>query len=375
MARAHEVAIGADGRAFAQAVKKDIIKPVDEAAKALDDLGDEGETGGRKLEDALRDAERATERLSRAGKDVGDDLDRGFKRAKEGADDFKQEANSTAREAAASFDGSAESIGDAFQEVAANAFGGFGPAGAAAGLAAAAGLGLLTAEWQKHAEAVEKRTADMYQKMIDEQTVFVTDSIVANTVLEQSDEDIALARQVAAKAGLDAETARRAIAGDNVAMEEVIVGLEDRKRQAREDQLDAAKDGSKAVADGYAQEQRDIDATIGKLQGYTDAYGSASQKAGEAQSAVRNIGLTAEEAARKTQAAAQGAGDGFKGWTSQAHAANDAIKSIPTNINTRLNVDTSGVTVAENRLNELRRKAEQGITVNMKNVNGRQLLG
>lgn len=159
MARAHEVVIGADGRAFEQAIKNDVIKPIDEAARALDDLADDtsdaGSDGARdigKLESALKDVESAS---GKTGRSIGRDMDDGFDKAKRGANDFKDEANSSAREAAASFDGSAESIGETFQEVAANALAGFGPLGAAAGLAMAAGLGVGMQQLEKFNEAVE----------------------------------------------------------------------------------------------------------------------------------------------------------------------------------------------------------------------------
>jgi hypothetical protein len=66
-------------------------------------------------------------------------------------DDFKEESNSTAREAAASIGGVEDAL-SAVQEVAANALAGFGPAGAAAGLAAATGIGLLFSGLQASAD-------------------------------------------------------------------------------------------------------------------------------------------------------------------------------------------------------------------------------
>lgn len=86
-----------------------------------------------------------------------------MKGAEDGVKEMGEEANSTAKEAAASFDGSAESIIDAFQEVAANAFAGFGPAGALAGLAIAAGIGIAVGEFQKAEEAAE----ELRQKAIE----------------------------------------------------------------------------------------------------------------------------------------------------------------------------------------------------------------
>lgn len=138
MARGYEVEVSADARDFDRSIRRDVIEPVEDAEDALQDLQRQGE---------------------KTGKSLGDDISTG---AKQGMDDVKNEAGQTAREAAASFDGSAESIGDAFQEVAANAFGGFGPAGAAAGLAAAAGIGLATAAFNEAQEAAADAKEEAY---------------------------------------------------------------------------------------------------------------------------------------------------------------------------------------------------------------------
>lgn len=146
----------------------------EDGARSLDELGDAADDAARKIDreliDATDEAGDSADRLekkfrdalsgtsadaAKAGGDIGDKVSDGFDRASEGADEFKDEANSTAREAAASFDGTADSIVDMFQEVSANAFAGFGPAGAAAGLAAAAGIGILITKLQTSAEDAE----------------------------------------------------------------------------------------------------------------------------------------------------------------------------------------------------------------------------
>lgn len=143
------------------------------AERGIDNVGDSLERVGDRMDDVSDDAKKLDRDLTKAldetadaakrsGREIGDSTRSGFDRAGEGAEEFKDEANSTAREAAASFDGSAESIVDAFQEVSANAFAGFGPAGAAAGLAAAAGIGVAMTALQgvadKANEATEKAT-------------------------------------------------------------------------------------------------------------------------------------------------------------------------------------------------------------------------
>jgi hypothetical protein len=145
-----------------------VIRETKDVSKALesvaDDLGDLGKDAGS-LDDKVSSAFKSMANdAKKAGKDIGDDTTRGFREAGEGAEDFKQEAASTAKESAASFDGSAESIMDSFQEVAANAFAGFGPAGAAAGLAVAVGMGIAISAMQSTAEeanAAKEKSVEM----------------------------------------------------------------------------------------------------------------------------------------------------------------------------------------------------------------------
>lgn len=160
------------------------------AAESLDRLGVSGARAGDDISDAAtevgRDADKMADSLHDAGKDIardaskaagqledeysaglkeivregkttgdklGKDLKDGTDLAGEGMEELKDESKSTAKEAAASF-GSVEDALDAVQEIAANAFVGFGPAGLAAGLVAAAGIGLAFAAAQESAEKI-----------------------------------------------------------------------------------------------------------------------------------------------------------------------------------------------------------------------------
>jgi hypothetical protein len=151
-----------------------VIRETKDVSKALesvaDDLGDLGKDAGS-LDDKVSSAFKSMANdAKKAGKDIGDDTKRGFREAGEGAEDFKEEAASTAKESAASFDGSAESIMDSFQEVAANAFAGFGPAGAAAGLAVAVGMGIAISAMQSTAEeanAAKEKSVEMIDSIKD----------------------------------------------------------------------------------------------------------------------------------------------------------------------------------------------------------------
>lgn len=176
------IGIAGDTQAFDKAVRKGVIEPLDDAADKLKELDRTGDLNS--VERGMKDAEDASQRLERelddvvdklkqtgrAGKSAGEDIDKGTDRAREGIKEIGEESASTAKEAAASFDGSAESIGDAFQEVAANAFAGFGPAGLIAGVAAAAGIGLVIAQLDaagERSEQVKAKIGQLTEEFID----------------------------------------------------------------------------------------------------------------------------------------------------------------------------------------------------------------
>jgi hypothetical protein len=178
LAKASQRAAREGGRALSDGFE-DGARDAERAVDRLgDDMGDSVKAGARDVDQETEKLEKSFKELADTAKketrDLGDGMGTSVKKgtddAKEGLGEFKDEANSTAREAAASFDGSAESIGDAFQEVAANAFAGFGPAGAAAGLLAAAGLGVIFSKLQEggeESEAFKEKVAELGAEFID----------------------------------------------------------------------------------------------------------------------------------------------------------------------------------------------------------------
>lgn len=184
MAKGISIGVAADTRSFSQEVKNGVLKPLEGVEDALKDVAKDGDKAGDQLEDALKGSQSETQKLDKsqkeladtirksgkAGKDSGTDFKEGTDKAKEGIDEVGREAQSTAKESAASFDGSAESIGQAFQEVAANAFAGFGPAGMLAGVAAAAGIGVVFSKMEEGTEktaAFKERVGELTQELID----------------------------------------------------------------------------------------------------------------------------------------------------------------------------------------------------------------
>lgn len=264
MAKGIDISIAADTRSAMSAINRGLLDPLEDVSTALEQLGDDSQAAGRDLERGMRDAQRRTEdakdeirdlrdelrKAGRAGKDTGDDIRDGFRRAEDGAEEFRDEANSTAREAAASFDGSAESIGDAFQEIAANAFAGFGPAGALAGLAAAAGIGLAMAGFenvQAEQEESQQRAAEWADAYIeagsraltfDQQAAKVRDIITDPDRYKTAAENAALW-------GVSIDTAVAALAGSESAIGDVTSAL-DEKRIASEKEAKAAQESAEA---------------------------------------------------------------------------------------------------------------------------------
>jgi len=180
MSRGHEIGIAADTRDFERGVREGIIDPLEAATKGLDELAEaaedtgDGARGVDKLEKALKEAQRQSEKTEKAVREVGDagtvagkDVKRGMDDAGEGLKDFKDEAEQSAREAAASFDGSMESIAEVGQEIAANAFSGFGPAGVGAGIAVASAAGVMIEEFNKITEAADEARASAFAMAYD----------------------------------------------------------------------------------------------------------------------------------------------------------------------------------------------------------------
>ncbi|KAF0258772.1 hypothetical protein DOU02_06725 [Clavibacter michiganensis subsp. michiganensis] len=157
----------------------DLVRDSKDAGKKSGDGIDKGITAGAK--DADREVEKLTttfkdvaDNAKKAGKDSGDgikdNIKRGTDSGKESLKDFGSEANSTAKESTASFDGSAESIIGSVQEIAANAPAAFGAVAAGAGLAIAAIIGVAVQAGVSAAEAqaeAKARTQELAQELYD----------------------------------------------------------------------------------------------------------------------------------------------------------------------------------------------------------------
>lgn len=147
---------------------KSVEDALDEVADSLDEVARQTEQDAEKAAAILEQEFKAAfdsvkTEAKQAGRKVGDDLDDGAKKAGDGIQGLKEEAGQSAREMAASFDGSAESVADMAQEIAAQAGVAFGPWGAAAGVALGIGVGALTA----HLQEIADKAAEVKEKAIE----------------------------------------------------------------------------------------------------------------------------------------------------------------------------------------------------------------
>ncbi|GAA5205868.1 hypothetical protein [Microbacterium kyungheense] len=277
MTKGIDLAIAADTRSAMSAITRGVIDPLEDVSDLLEQIGDQRDTD--KLERGMRDAQRRTEdakseirdlrdelnKAGRAGKSAGDDIDDGMRKAEAGVKDLKDESNSTAREAAASFDGSAESIADAFQEVAANAFAGFGPAGAVAGLAVAAGIGLGIAaidDMNERTKLSEENIASWAQKYVESGGRIISASEVVGGVIAiaTDPEQFKTAAENAKNWGVDVSTAMRAMSGDATALNVVQGSVNDMQRE-----WSSIVDEAGNASDGYAAKNLNLTSEQVKL--------------------------------------------------------------------------------------------------------------
>jgi cytochrome c551/c552 len=316
MAKPIEVGIASETKAFKQGVDSGVIAPLEDAVDALDDLGKSKGAGA--LEDDLKDAQKATHKLRDETKETADAIEKNFREsyksvknsstdatdgAAAGMDDVKSEAASAATETAASFDGSADSIVGMFQEVAANAFAGFGPAGMIAGLAAAAGIGLISAAMQgggEDADVLKEKVSALTDELIETKQggaslEYIVDRLKElATSVEEGDTNLADLADTADKAGSDFKDLAQAYAGNSDNLDKLVKKNKDYLKQL-EDEAEAIDTTSSANDGAYASVIKKIDAQE-KYNKYLDEAQTIAKDAAEAEANYAAAGGAAMEA-------------------------------------------------------------------------------
>ncbi len=300
--------VGRAAKDAGQEIADGIEDGLDDAGRAAkdagDEIGDRLEDGADKAADSADDLERkfsdAFDKVKAdaqsAGDDVGREVKRGTDEAGEGFDELKDEAGSSGREAAASFSGEFDDITDFVQETAANAFSGFGPAGAAAGIAAALGLGVLTAEIEKakeRAQEAAENVGDLAGEMIDlgstdRSAEQIRDALrEAATEAEDGTNQLSEWADMAAAAGVSADDFALAMVGDTEALVRVNEQLAESERE-----VNAAAEEQEPVMEDLRYTYRGAHGEVVHLRtGIDEARGALEEQGTATDEAARLFGL------------------------------------------------------------------------------------
>lgn len=296
---------------------RDVGRALDDVADALDDVADDATRTGRDLGDEItdgaRDAERSTERLERSFRDLTTTARRESREAGDaikrnvggGLDDLKSEASQSGREAAASFSGGFDDVADFAQETIANGLGGFGPIGAAAGIALAAGVGAGFTKMQEDAEATKQFVNDAFEDMAETGASSVSRTFLADQMktLLQDEGKVAEIRDVALRTRLSEQTVLLAMVGDQQAMADVLAAentVHDEKLRKLGEQAGANADNERIVAEEL-QKHADI---VGRIDATATGLDTAAGKAAILNGALGTSNTTLDAMTRKIQDAA-----------------------------------------------------------------------
>lgn len=287
---------------------KDTQKDLDRAFDKIEDTSkDVGKQIDKDLTKALEEVKREAKTT---GTTVGRELKDGFDKAGRAADDFKDEAGQSGREAAASFTGEFDDIGDFIQETLANGLAGAGPLGAAAGILMAAGFGALYNKIQEDAEKSEARISAMYDDMLASQSKYISESYIMDEVgkISQGAKDAAIkladAQRVANETGIDMGIVMRAYAGDVEAAKIVQEGLTSAIERNNEEAAIAEQKLAGSAAEYDAVNDK-LSTSAGLLENLTGEQAKATEAFELAQSARR---ADAEAVREYTQALAESQG-------------------------------------------------------------------
>lgn len=255
----------------------------DRAERALKDLAGESDDTRRKL-GAFFD------RVGREAKEAGRDVDEGMDRARKGLDTFKDEANQSGRETAASFGGGFEDVVDFVQETAANAFADMGKVGAGAGIAIAAGLGFAVSKVVEFNEKMSELRQLFFDLGKENATPGLT-SLQANLKKitdEISPDDVKDIGDALKQTGVNAESFFKALAQDPKAL-----------AQTRRE-LEGLIPAINAPWDQTANEAQHL---LNILGNYEDAARDGAEGSGLLKGVLSDTGVAAAEAAAQAESA------------------------------------------------------------------------
>lgn len=255
---------------------KDAQRELDRLSQAnrdndFDRLGTDAHQAGRKVERAFDGIDDAARRSRRKVDDSTDGMKTSLR-------DVGDEAGSTAREAAASFSGSGD-IGDALQELAANAPSVLGPLGLAFGTVAGIGVGLFRAQ----AEKIKEQVKTLVDQMIEDGGRLSRETI-NNRLQELAGEgELARLKEMAEAldlAGVSYSLLANAKAGDEEALRSLNTALDENAERyaALNDEAgnvsgvnELMRSRIRQVRNEFAEQNQTVDLTREAISNYRDA--------------------------------------------------------------------------------------------------------
>ena len=251
----------------------------------------------------------------------------------------------------------------AVQEIAANAFVGFGPVGAGVGLVAALGFGLLLENLNQQNEAVQRMKeyfADAYRTAAEEGRKYIDQATIlaeANSIMFDPDRqaEYNAAQKEGLKIGLDTNTLIMARAGDQKALNVVIEAT----RRAQEDLDDSARGAGRFSTQKNKTERNELAAIAGDYQRIGELHKSNAEKARQASQISKD--LSKEERAqiqrtRDADAARWGAyAQNAQNAISKVQGAGETLRSnlsrpITTDLKIKARVDLTGISRLQQQL-------------------------
>ncbi|MDN4598844.1 hypothetical protein [Leifsonia virtsii] len=294
-----------------------VVAPLEDADDAVKNIGrdasrlDELETNMKaaqkatsKYEGELRNAIDAQRRAARGARDIGDDAEVGFHKARQNVEEFKDEARQNFSEVTSSFDGSMQSVLDLAQ----GTFGGLasslaGPLGIAAGLGAAVLGGVFTSmstSADENAQKAEERISAMYDDFLESGNNYRTKDQVAAAIkdLVSDTEKWKKAQDDAKQSGLDISLILQAQAGDANALAQVQAALKEKYDAAAEaSDKYVLKKGPQAAA--ASAEKLAMQQLIEEYSNYSGQSQTAAQKANAVRDAMNALGLQSDGTAKQ----------------------------------------------------------------------------
>lgn len=364
MGRPIEVALDITSTGAEKGADK-VADALDDTATALDHVATQGKTTGRTVETSLdaitsaaKDTAKSADVLDRdltsalddvksnaktAGNSLSDHLKRGAKDADEGVTALKENTLSNAKEMGGSFQ-DIGSVLDGLQGLAAEALEGFGPAGVAAGVAMAAGIGIAQQALQASADKVNEikeaaaalardsstqTTAERVQAIGDQlDDVLYTIRDVKSWWEIWQDTAVTAAEQVAAAADSGSTAAARFVSAFQTSdAREQVTALTDALTESkrRQEQLTETDSAAWAAGDRWNQtREKQIDNET-TLQGViSDSLKVAQQQVAIEEAVAKAKGMTVDQY-RASRKAAQDAADAASAYASALESTADPV--------------------------------------------------